>query len=135
MQIFATEMWSYEGKVSYSWQNNQSLCLSCCLLKYNVWKSIHFSNISDALHNSWWRKWRGCNIIKDNTIRKFVSIFPSISFPFLSSETTEKIIKKYRELEIQSLERTGSRITSSNIFSPSGSHLYIWRHLVIIHCG
>lgn len=80
-------------------------------------------------------KWRGCNIIKDNTIRKSVSNFPSISFPFLSSETTENIIKKYREREIQSLERTGSRITSSNIFSPSGSHLYIWHHLVIIHCG
>lgn len=88
------------------------------LLKYIVWKSVHFSNISNALHNSWWSKWRGCNIIEDNTIRKSVWIFHSISFSFFSSETKEKIIKKYRELEIQSLERTGSRITNSSVRSP-----------------
>ena len=145
MQIFTKEMWSYEGKITYSWlnkiiqmyPNHFSLLLPSpsapaqserelrkCkgenyrLFKYIVWKSVHFSNISNALHNSWWSKWRGCNIIEDNTIKKSVWISPSISFSFLSSETKEKIIKKYWELEIQSLERTGSRITNSSVCSP-----------------
>lgn len=159
-EIFTKEMWSYEGKISYSWLNKViqmypnyfSLLLtspsaplkvkenSKCkgenyrLLKYIVWKSVHFSNISNALHNSWWSKWRGCNIIEDNTIRKSVWIFHSISFSFFSSETRENY---------QEIQRTRDSISRKNWEQnhkfqrslSSGSRPYIWRNLVIIQCS
>lgn len=46
---------------------------------------------------------------------------PPQFYSHLRSETEEKI-EKNREAEIQSLERTGSRVRNSHIFSPFGSH-------------